>query len=46
MIMLNNLQQMHLTLLQKKVTRKTVKATGDLIANKLADKITKCFTTK
>ena len=36
LIMLNNLQQMHLKLLQK-----TAEATGDLIGNKAADKITK-----
>ena len=36
LIMLNNLQQMRLKLLQR-----TAEATGDLIGNKVADRITK-----
>ena len=36
LIMLNNLQQMHLKLLQE-----TAEATGDLIGNKIANGITK-----
>ena len=32
---------MHLELLQKKTIKKTVKATGDFIGNKNADKITR-----
>ena len=38
--MLSNLLQMHLKLLQKGVIQKTP-ATGDLIGNKIADRITK-----
>ena len=34
--MLSNLQQMHLKLIQK-----TVEATGDLIGNKISDKVTR-----
>ena len=41
LIMLNNLQQMHLKLLQKKVIQKTAEAVGYLIGNKIANKITK-----
>ena len=41
MVMLNNLLQMHLKLLQKKAIQKTAKVTGDLIGNKIADRITK-----
>ena len=41
LIMLKNLQEMHLKLLQKKVIQKTAEATGDLIGNKIADKIRK-----
>ena len=33
-------QQMHLKLLQKQKIQKTAEATGDFIANKIADKIT------
>ena len=44
-ILLNNLQQMRLKLLQrekfKKRKKKKIEATGDLICNKIADKITK-----
>ena len=45
MIMLNNL---HSKLLQKKVIQKPPEATGDLIGNKIADKIIslKNFTTQ
>ena len=38
--MLNNLQQRHLKLIQKGQLEKTAEATGDLIRNKIADKIT------
>ena len=37
--MLNNLPKMHLKLLQKKVTQKSVEAAGDLTGNKISDKI-------
>ena len=44
--MLNNLQHIHLTLLQKSNSKnELVKGTGDLIGNKTADKITKVSTT-
>ena len=36
-----NLLQMHLKLLQNKQFKKTAEATGDLIGNKIADKITR-----
>ena len=39
--MINNLQQMHLKLLQKEQFEKTAEATGDLISNKIANKITR-----
>ena len=39
--MLNNLQKMRLKLLQKESFKKTAGATGDLIGNKIADKITR-----
>ena len=39
--MLKNLQQMHLKLLLIKVIQKTVEGTGDLIGNKISEKITK-----
>ena len=39
--MLNNLQQLHLKLLQTRAIKKTAEATGDLIGNKIGDKITK-----
>ena len=39
--MLKNLQQMHLNLLLIKVIQKTVEGTGDLIGNKISEKITK-----
>ena len=38
--MLNNLQQMHLKLLQEKVIQEWAEAVGDFISNKSADKIT------
>ena len=38
--MLNNPQQIYLKLLQKK-SKKTADATGDLIGNKIVDKVTK-----
>ena len=43
-IMLNNLQQMRLKLAQcaKRVVQKTEEVTGDLIGNKIADKIKRC----
>ena len=41
LIMLKNLQQMHLKLLQKEVIQKPAQATGDLTGNKIADRITK-----
>ena len=40
MIVLKNLQQMQQKLLQKEQFKKTAEATGDLIVNKIADKIT------
>ena len=39
--MLKNLQEMKLELLQKKAIQKTAEAMGDLIGNKIADKIIK-----
>ena len=39
--MLSNLLHMHLKVLQKRVIQKTVEVTGELIGNKIADKITK-----
>ena len=39
--MLNNLLQMYLKVLQKEQFKKTAEATGDLIGNKIADKITR-----
>ena len=39
--MQNNLIQMHLKTLQKKVILKTAEEPGDLIGNKIADKIKK-----
>ena len=41
LIVLKNLQQMHLKLLQKEQFKKTAEATGDIIGNKNADRITK-----
>ena len=42
LIVLNNLQQMHLfKTTSKRVIKKTAKATGDLIGNKIANRITK-----
>ena len=41
LIMRNNVQQMQLNILQKKVIQKTAEATGGLIGNKIANKITK-----
>ena len=38
--MVNNLQQMYLKLVQK-IIKKTAEAAGDLIVNKVTDKITK-----
>ena len=38
---LNNLQQMHLKLLQKESFKKTAEATGHLIGTKIVNKITK-----
>ena len=38
--MLNNLQQMHLKLLQKRVIQKKAEATGYLFDNKIANRIT------
>ena len=40
LIMLNNLQQMHLKLLQKRVIQKKAEATGYLFDNKIANRIT------
>ena len=37
--MLNNPLEMHLKLLQKKVTQKSAEAAGDLTGNKISDKI-------
>ena len=39
--MVNNLQQRQLKLIQKEQLEKTAEATGDLIRNKIADKITR-----
>ena len=39
--MQNNLLHTHLKLLQKKRLKKTAEATGSLIGNKIADKITR-----
>ena len=39
--MLNNLLQMHLKLFQKNVIQQTAEATGDLIGNKIHNRITK-----
>ena len=39
--MLNNLQKMRLKLLQKESFKKTAGATGNLIGNKIADRITR-----
>ena len=39
--MLNNPQQIHLKLLQKKAIKKAADVTGDLIDNKIFDKDTK-----
>ena len=39
--MLNNLLQIYLKVLQKEQFKKTAEATGDLIGNKIADKITR-----
>ena len=39
--MLNNLLQMHLKLLLKEAIQNRVKATGDLIGNKIPDRIMK-----
>ena len=41
LITLNNPPQMHLKFLQKQQFTKTAKATGDLVINKIVDKITK-----
>ena len=41
MLMLNNVLQMHLKLLQKRVIKKTAESTDHLIANKIANKTTK-----
>ena len=41
LIMRNNVQQLQLNILQKKVIQKTAEATGGLIGNKIANKITK-----
>ena len=41
LIMLKNLLQMHLKLLQKEQFKKTAEATGDLVRNKIANKITR-----
>ena len=38
LIILNNLQQMYLKLLQKKVIHKIAEATGDLMGNKIGKK--------
>ena len=42
--MLNNLEQMHLKLLQRKVILKTAEAIDDLIDSKITNKITKIAT--
>ena len=39
--MLNNLQQTQLKLLQKDSFKKTAEATGDLVGDKIANRITK-----
>ena len=39
--MLNDLQQIHLKLLQKESFKKTAEATSDLIGNEIANKITR-----
>ena len=39
--MTNNLPQMHLKLLLKKASQKPAEATGDLVSNEIANKITK-----
>ena len=39
--MLNNLQQMQLKILQKEQFKKTAEGSGDLIGNKITDKVTK-----
>ena len=39
LIMLNNLQQIHVKLLRKKTFQKTAEATGDWIGNNLSPKI-------
>ena len=41
LIMLNNSQQIHIKTTSKKSNSKTVEATGDLIGNKIANRITK-----
>ena len=41
LIMLKNLLHMHLKLLQKEQFKKTAEATGDLVPNKIANKITR-----
>ena len=41
LIMLSNLQQMHLKLLQKEAVQKTAEGSSDFIDNKIAIKITK-----
>ena len=43
--MLNNLQQMHLKLIQKKFT-KIAEAFGHLIGNKIADRVAKSYNKK
>ena len=45
LIMPNTLLQMHLKLLQKEQLKKTVKATCNLIGNKISDKITRVLKT-
>ena len=40
LIVLNNLQQMHLKLLAKEQLKKTAEGTGDLVGNTIANKIT------
>ena len=41
LIVLSNLQQIHLKNVSKRAIQKTAQATGDLTGNKFADKITK-----
>ena len=41
LIVLNNLHQMRLKLLQKGQFQKTAEGIGDLVSNKIADKVTK-----